>query len=613
MNWINFLWPMVTGTCLTLALINLRLGFAGPMRAAHLFFSLNAFAVAFISGVELALMHAASPTQYGVVLFWGDLATWIILASLTGFIWVFFGTGSRWLALAGVGLHAVALLSYIVRGTSPAYLEITGLKTMKTFGGATYQVARGVPSPWNVVTYSAVLIVLLFVVDASVRLYRQGARRRAIFVGGSLTFFLLAAGVHSALVEAGIVRTPYLISWSYLAILIAMGNELTVDVCAATKLSQRLRESEERMRLAADAANLGMWIWEIAGDDVWMTEKGRALFGFKPEASIDYAAILDQVHPEDRAVRQAAIQQALKTQGEYEMEYRVQSTDGEVRWVSARGRCLGSANGGGQKLLGVSMDVTERKQAEMEATQQRAELGHLSRVALVGEMATSLAHELNQPLTAIVTNARAAQRFIASGDLSPADLNEILADIGADGYRASEVIRGIKGMVRRGESECHALDLNLVIANVLRLVRADAIAHGCTLSTELEPALPPVLGDAVQLQQVLLNLIINAFEAMRKTPCDPCRVEITSRYVDAQSVEVSVRDFGPGLPADASTRVFKRFYSTKDDGMGVGLAIALSIVEAHAGTLRAENAEGGGARFWFRVPAQITPSVEEAA
>jgi two-component system sensor kinase FixL len=228
-------------------------------------------------------------------------------------------------------------------------------------------------------------------------------------------------------------------------------------------------------------------------------------------------------------------------------------------------------------------------------------------------MATSLAHELNQPLTAIVTNARAAQRFIASGDLSPADLNEILADIGADGYRASEVIRGIKGMVRRGESECHALDLNLVIANVLRLVRADAIAHGCTLSTELEPALPPVLGDAVQLQQVLLNLIINAFEAMRKTPCDPCRVEITSRYVDAQSVEVSVRDFGPGLPADASTRVFKRFYSTKDDGMGVGLAIALSIVEAHAGTLRAENAEGGGARFWFRVPAQITPSVEEAA
>jgi hypothetical protein len=120
MIWINFLWPMVTGACLTLALINLRLGFAGPMRAAHLFFSLNAFAVAFISVLELAQLQAANPAQYAVLLFWGDLTTWILLASLTGFIWVFFGTGNRWLALAGVGLHAVALSSYVVRGKSPA-------------------------------------------------------------------------------------------------------------------------------------------------------------------------------------------------------------------------------------------------------------------------------------------------------------------------------------------------------------------------------------------------------------------------------------------------------------------------------------------------------------
>jgi two-component system, LuxR family, sensor kinase FixL len=613
MTWINFLWPMVTGACLTLALINLRLGIAGPMRAAHLFFSLNAIAVAIISAIELSLLQAGNPAQYGVLLFWGDLATWLLLASLTGFIWVFFGTGNRWLALTGVGLHAVALSSYIIQGTSPAYLKITGLRTMETFGGATYKVPESVLNPWNVVTYIAVLIVLLFVVDASVRLYRQGRVRRAIVVGGSLTFFVLAAGTHSALVEAGTIRTPYLISWCYLAILVAMGSELTAEVCAATKLSQQLRESEERMGLAADAANLGMWVWEVAGDDVKMAEKGRALFGFKSKASIEYAAILDQVHPEDRAVRQAALEQALKTKGEYEMEYRVQTAEGTVRWVSARGRCLAGANGRSQKLLGVSMDVTGRKEAEIEAARQRAELGHLSRVALVGEMATSLAHELNQPLTAIVTNASAAQRFIARGDLNPSELSEMLADISADGHRASEVIRGIKGMVRRAESKRDSVNLNDVIADVLRLVRADAIAHGCAVATELEPALPPVLGDAVQLQQVLLNLIINAFDVIRKTPCDPCRVEITSRLVDGESVEVSVRDFGPGLPADALARVFERFYSTKEDGMGVGLAIALSIVEAHSGTLRAENAEGGGARFWFRVPVQVATTFEVAA
>jgi PAS domain S-box-containing protein len=180
---------------------------------------------------------------------------------------------------------------------------------------------------------------------------------------------------------------------------------------------------------------------EVSGDDLSMTEKGRALFGFKPEASIDFAAILDQVHPEDRAVRRAAIKQALRTQGEYEMEYRVQSAYGPDRWISARGRCLGGSHDRSQKLLGVSMDVTGRKQAEMETGRQRAELGHLSRVALVNEMPTSLAHELNQPLTAIVTNAKAAQRFIANGNLNPTELSKMLADISADGRRASEVIR----------------------------------------------------------------------------------------------------------------------------------------------------------------------------
>jgi PAS domain S-box-containing protein len=386
---------------------------------------------------------------------------------------------------------------------------------------------------------------------------------------------------------------------------------LAVVIDEEKRSKDALRESQERMSLAADAANLGMWVWDVSGSDAWMTEQGRALFGFKPDVRIDYASLLDRVHPEDRAARDAAIRKALETQGEYEMEYRVQPPDGEVRWISARGRCVDTTNG--PKLLGVSMDVTARKHAEVEAALQRAELGHLFRVALVGEMATSLAHELNQPLTAIVTNASAAQRFIARGDMDPGELRELLADIAADGHRAGEVIRGIKSMVRKVESERATHDMNEVIADVLRLVRADALAHDCTLVTELDPSLPLVLGDAVQLQQVLLNLIVNAFDAMRRAPCDPCRVEIASRYIDTKSVEVSVRDHGPGLPADGPERVFERFFSTKEEGMGMGLAIARSIIEAHAGTMGAENAEGGGARFWFRVPVQVTTPAEALA
>ena len=374
---------------------------------------------------------------------------------------------------------------------------------------------------------------------------------------------------------------------------------LAVVIDEERRAKDALRESHERMGLAAEAANLGMWIWDVSSGDAWMTEQGRELFGFKRDARIDSAALLDRVHPEDRAAREAAIQRALENQGEYEMEYRVQLPDGEVRWVSARGHCVSAANGNDARLLGVSMDVTARKRAELEAAQQREELGHLARVALVGEMAASLAHELNQPLTAIVTNAGAAQRFFARGDFNRKELQELLADINSDGKRAGEVIRGIKNMVRKVEGERHQLEINEVIRDTVRLVRADAVAHGCTLATELEPALPTVLGDAVQLQQVLLNLVINAFDAMRKAPSDACRLEIQSRLTESRLVEVSVRDFGPGLPADAPARVFERFFSTKSDGMGMGLAIARSIIEAHAGTLGAENAKGGGARFGF--------------
>jgi C4-dicarboxylate-specific signal transduction histidine kinase len=228
-------------------------------------------------------------------------------------------------------------------------------------------------------------------------------------------------------------------------------------------------------------------------------------------------------------------------------------------------------------------------------------------------MATSLAHELNQPLTAIVMNAKAAQRFIARDDMDPAELREMLEDIAADGRRAGEVIRGIKGMVRKAESDRRTLDVNEVIADVLRLVRADALAHGCALATELDSTLPVIFGNAVQLQQVLLNLIINAFDAMRRAPGDTCRVEIASRRADANSIKVSVRDFGPGLPEDGPRRLFERFFSTKSEGMGMGLAIARSIIEAHNGTLDAEDADGGGARFWFRIPAHIATPVKAAA
>jgi PAS domain S-box-containing protein len=383
---------------------------------------------------------------------------------------------------------------------------------------------------------------------------------------------------------------------------------LAVVIEEERRSKEALRERKDLMGLAAEATNLAMWVWDVSGKDWRMTEQGRSLLGLKPDAHIDYAAILNCVHPEDRAAREHAIKRALETRGKYDLEYRVQHPDGAVRWIHGLGRCVEPSDGTGLKLFGVSMDVTARKQAEAAAAREREELGHLSRVALVGEMAASLAHELNQPLTAMITNASAAQRFLACDNVDLQELREILTDIASDGHRASGVIRGIKDMVRKVEDNRAVVDVNTLIAGVVRLANPDAHARHCELTTHLKRELPPVLADPVQLQQVLLNLVINAFDAMHASPRDQSRVEIESRRVDARTIEVSVRDRGPGLPADAPARVFERFYSTKRDGMGMGLAIARSIVEAHAGTLDAENAPGGGARFWFRIPVHEAPA-----
>ena len=253
-------------------------------------------------------------------------------------------------------------------------------------------------------------------------------------------------------------------------------------------------------------------------------------------------------------------------------------------------------------MLASIIDITERRQAELEAARQRNELAHLSRVTLLGELSGSLAHELNQPLGAILTNASAALRSMARDSMTREKFRELLEDIVADSRRAGEVIRGIRGMLRKVEGARQLVDLNDVIAQVLRLTQSDALVHDCRVLTEFNPALPKVEADAVQLQQVFLNLILNAFEASKDVPRLQRRVIIHTESDDG-TVRACVRDFGTGLPAEAPERVFEQFFSTKREGMGMGLFISRSIIAAHRGTLWAENAEGGGSRFWLRLPA----------
>ncbi len=327
-----------------------------------------------------------------------------------------------------------------------------------------------------------------------------------------------------------------------------------------------------------------------------MNEKGRALYQLAPEEPLSREFFLSRVHPEDRLKIDDAIERARGSTQSFEVEYRLLLPDGETRWHIARGRYLRNDRGEISELMGVAIDVTAQVKANLDLRLQREEMARLSRVALMGELTASLAHELNQPLTAIASNAAAGKRFLARGSLDLEMFGELLDDVFSDARRAGAVIHGIHQLVRKGEEDRRAVSVNELILEVLRLMHSDLLGRSTTVETDLAADLPAVAADPVRLQQVLLNLIINALEAMQQTPAPSRRILISTAAADG-FVQVSVRDHGIGLPEGDPDKIFSHFFTTKPNGMGMGLTIVRSIVEAHGGELGAENVGGRGAGF----------------
>jgi signal transduction histidine kinase len=255
------------------------------------------------------------------------------------------------------------------------------------------------------------------------------------------------------------------------------------------------------------------------------------------------------------------------------------------------------------RLLGeVFVNALSRRRGEMEGQRLRGELAHTGRVATVGALTTSLAHELNQPLTAILSNAEAAGQLLEGAAPRLEELREILQDIAKDDRRAVEVIRRLRGLLAKGTVEPAALDVNEIVSEVARLVSADAAVRNVSVRLELAPDLPPVWGDRVQLQQVVLNLFLNGLDAMADADRGGRRLLLETARAGPRSVRIAVRDSGTGLDAATLGRIFEAFYSTKATGMGMGLTIARQIVEAHGGRLEAGNNVEGGATFSFTLP-----------
>lgn len=393
-------------------------------------------------------------------------------------------------------------------------------------------------------------------------------------------------------------RTQAIIAGVVFALQMGLIIALLVERRLRRKTSRALAQSEQRLGLAAHAARLSMFMWDLAHDRIWANARLRERAGRSLEVPESFAQILRTVHPADRERLEAAVRRAAENDDELDVEYRTIQPDGEVHWFVARGR---AAKGEPHCLTGVKMDITARKAAEVQADADRAALTHMSRVSTMGQLSAAIAHQLNQPLAAILGNAETGGKILCREPIDTKELKEILDDIVNEDHRAADVIRRLGALYKRGEMEMSELDLNELVHETLDLVRTEFMMRQVTAVTELAPSLPRITAGRIQLQQVLLNLMLNAADAMGGVDADE-RVITVRTSVDDAKVALCVSDRGTGIDPANLERVFDPFWSTKPAGIGVGLAICHAIIAAHCGTLTAGNNPDRGAMFCLALP-----------
>jgi PAS domain S-box-containing protein len=385
------------------------------------------------------------------------------------------------------------------------------------------------------------------------------------------------------------------------------GVAFVLDLTERKRAEEALRESEGRLAEAQRIAHVGYWERDLGSNLVTWSDETLRTFGLAPgDGRIAFTRYQELIHPEDRQTVVAAVSEALRGGPRYDVEYRVVRPNGEVRIVHSQGDVTRDESGQPRRMFGTVQDITERKRAEEDLRESerryretQMELAHVNRVTTMGQLTASIAHEVKQPIAAAVTNASAGLRWLAA---RPPNLNKVrdtLNGIIEAGNQASEVVDRIRGLSKKVPACRALLDVNEMILQTIALTRGEMQRRCILLQTELAKDLPSVVGDRVQLQQLILNLIMNAIEAMSEVSEGSRTLLIGSRADIPGGVIVTVKDSGPGLKPECLDHLFEPFYTTKPGGMGMGLSICRSIAEAHGGRLWASTNAPGGAVFQF--------------
>jgi PAS domain S-box-containing protein len=384
--------------------------------------------------------------------------------------------------------------------------------------------------------------------------------------------------------------------------------ETNNNVTERKQAEDALRRSDAYLAEAQRLSLTGSFGWKVSSGELFWSEESFRIFGYDRTTKPSLELIIQRTHPADIARVRQLIDRASRDGQDWALEHQLLMPDGSIKSVHVVARAVRDESGA-VEFVGAIMDVSAAKRAELELRHAQAELAHISRVTALGELTASIAHEVNQPITGVVTNAEAALRWLGAEPPNVDKVREVLGDIVKDGMRAGDVIHRVRALVKKAPPRMARVDVNEAVLDVTTLTRSELLKHGVSLQTQLATGLPLIEGDRIQLQQVILNLTLNAVEAMSGVDEGAREMRISTDREASNGVLVSVRDSGPGLAPPSVDRLFEAFYTTKPDGLGMGLAICRSIIEAHGGRLWATANEPRGAVFQFMLPIERDETV----
>ena len=451
MSWITVVWSMNAAACLTLAAFYCVVWCKQRENWVHLVFSFSAVAAAAIAAFELAMMHAKTVGEYGALLRWIHVPVWVLTVTFVMFVRLYLHAGRPWLAWSICGLRTVVLILNFIFTPNLNFQQITMLRQFSWWGGEVILVPIGVANPWATLSSVSLLLLLVFFVDATITVWRRGNRRRALFVGGSMIFGAILAW-HVPLVVWGVIEVPFFLCFAYSGIVAAMGYELSTDMARTVQLARELEASDKRLNLAADSAGLGLWEWDIVRNEIWITDRGRSLFGFGASEKLDFDRFRSRLHPDDRKSVLKGVEKSLRTGAEYQSEYRVVLPNGQLRWIAGRGHV--ECNGDGQpvRMRGASLDITKRKQAEEQLRMSEAALRKTEQAMEIAANAVDLAlwtWDIASDEIWLSPKARAVFGFSASERLATVVLfGSIVAGVGQVGSsRVFNSVFGFEGLM----------------------------------------------------------------------------------------------------------------------------------------------------------------------